>query len=486
MKEYFGEFLEIIDLPPIFFLRYGTIPSRIYVRHCYRKLYETVTHHWKTYEPFAATLFTGVPGIGKSLFLIYFLFRFLCDVRFPDKRFALEFGFVPGEFHYFTPNGSVEFPHFTANDSVNFECSSRTTSTCPVIEIPIFSDLKNLSEPTCRGKWLLIFSSPNPLRYKQTMSNSPKFRFTFPTWKYSELLFVVPDDGNWIDRFILFGGVPRSVFWDFVEEDSKKNLKRALDSNGGIIADYFFKPGFGHIDPENSYMLIHMNPPSSPTDDDWLYDEMEVYSFASDHIFNLIREKHQSRILAEPVNLFNAGIASEVYGAGNLFEMICLWLKPVAGRQIQCSSLESNKSYCINLPEMSLLEYHWKENARDDITQKLQKSVLYQPKISNLESGNAFCLVYVDIKGFPTLCLVVLQITVGEKHPVQVSGLHDIILAFPTHIQAGIVRKFLVFVTPTDGKLNSRQPLHTQNNKVAVNIPVIVRGFEQCVCRHSV
>jgi len=227
-----GQYLEIDSLPIIFLERHGIIPKRIYIRHCYRELYEIVTARMIEYhDQLPATLFTGVPGIGKSLFMIYFLFMFLHDERFPDKRFVLEF--ASGEYHYFIPTTEVGV----------FEYSMTSQGSCPLHEVPIFSDIKGLSEPRCRGKWLFIFSSPNPLRYKETTKNSPKFRYTLPIWSHSELLFLDHEDKKWIDRFVLFGGVPRNIFWDGKEEDPKDKLEDALESKGGIIADYFFKHG---------------------------------------------------------------------------------------------------------------------------------------------------------------------------------------------------------------------------------------------------
>lgn len=425
-------------------------------------------------KPRPTTLFTGVPGIGKSLFMIYFLFMFIVDDRFTDKRFALEF--ISGEYHYFDPT----------TDRRVFQRSKETGDSCQLDQVPIFADIEDLSEPRWHGKWTLIFSSPNPLRYQGKMKSSPKFRYTLPTWSYLELLFIEPDDKNWIDRFTWFGGVPRNVFWDGVEENPRLKLENTLEAKGGMIDDYFFKYGFGNVDAEKSYMLVHLNPPWSPFENDWLYaNEVSVHSFASDLIFKRIVDKHQSRILSEPINLFNAGVASEVYGggsAGNLFEKICLWLKPVASQTIQVQSMQTTNIYNIPLPAMAVLDYHWKENARDEESKKLLPNILYQPKISNLESGDAFGLVPNE----SSFHLVVLQITVGEKHPVKVNGLHDIILAYPEFIQQRIEKKLLVFVTPVDGKLNSVQPLHTQQNKVALTIPQLVQGFEQCVCRLSV
>ena len=88
--------------------------------------------------------------------------------------------------------------------------------------------------------------------------------------------------------------------------------------------------------------------------------------------------------------------------------------------------------------------------------------------------------------GQPLFCVVILQITVGEEHPVKVNGLHDIILAYPEEIQKRIVEKLLVFLTPADGKLSTVQPYLTQEGKVAERIPNLARGFRQCVCRLAV
>lgn len=193
-QQFEGEYLEIEMLPRLFTTRYGDIPKRIYIRHCYRKLYEIVTKHMINYhDKFPVTLFTGVPGIGKSLFLVYFLFTLFHDNRFPDKRFALEF--ASGVYHYFVP--TTEYGVFELSESI-------TLSVSQLLEIPIFADISKKDQPQGRGKWLFIFSSPDPQRYQEIMKNRPKFRYTLPTWSYLELLFLQSDDTKWIELFILF------------------------------------------------------------------------------------------------------------------------------------------------------------------------------------------------------------------------------------------------------------------------------------------
>jgi len=52
---------------------------------------------------YCVTLFTGVPGIRKSLFMVYLISILLTDERFTDKCFALEFS--RGVYVYFQPTG---------------------------------------------------------------------------------------------------------------------------------------------------------------------------------------------------------------------------------------------------------------------------------------------------------------------------------------------------------------------------------------------
>ena len=44
----------------------------------------------------------------------------------------------------------------------------------------------------------------------------------------------------------------------------------AMDSKGSTaVIEYFFQHGFGDVDAEKSYMLMHMNPPWLPEEEDW-------------------------------------------------------------------------------------------------------------------------------------------------------------------------------------------------------------------------
>ena len=104
-----GCFLIMKRFPFLLKNRFGVAFPRIFVRGCYEELYELVTAEMlspsrKTIDGLElkpSFLFTGVPGIGKSVFMIYFLCRYSTDNRFSDKRFATEFG--KGKYCYYHP-----------------------------------------------------------------------------------------------------------------------------------------------------------------------------------------------------------------------------------------------------------------------------------------------------------------------------------------------------------------------------------------------
>ena len=90
----------------------GVDLQKILVRSCYEELYEIVTA--AMLEPgeeisdgviaMPRFLFRGVSGIGKSVFMIYFLCRYSTDDRFTDRRFAAEF--LKGKISYYRPKGN--------------------------------------------------------------------------------------------------------------------------------------------------------------------------------------------------------------------------------------------------------------------------------------------------------------------------------------------------------------------------------------------
>ena len=172
-----GEHLLVKKLPNVFKERYGSIPKIVFVRDCYLALYKIATDSMLDASlDYCVTLFTGVPGIGKSLFMVYFISRFLTDERFTNKRFALEF--TRGQYLYFRPTG----------EEGEFWCSIHEGTRRK--DFLLLCDIDETVGPVSRAKWTYIFSSPDPARYREITKNSPNRAYILPTWSELELMFV--------------------------------------------------------------------------------------------------------------------------------------------------------------------------------------------------------------------------------------------------------------------------------------------------------
>ena len=118
----------------------------------------------------------------------------------------------------------------------------------------------------------------------------------------------------------------------------------------------------------------------------------------------------------------------------------------------------------------------------------LKPDIFYQPRNSNMESGDAFCMIStVTDNGRTAYKLIILQITVAEKHDVKINGLKEIIAAYPDEIATNIIEKSLVFVTPKYGKLNSFQKYVNRGGESPKrNIPKDIAEFKQYVTEYFV
>ena len=280
--------LKIHQLPLSFEDRYGSIPEIIYVRECYRDLYDTASASMLIKQPNAATLFTGVPGIGKSLFLVYFIYRFLHDARFKDKYFAVEFADTK-EYWCFKPTA----------DATEFSCTLESSKFILPKPFLLLCDINTATEPASRAKWTFIFSSPNDNRFKEILKAEPNFEYTMPTWSEQELLLAFGDRRQWYDNFILFGGVPRHVF----HNNSRQRLESMMVTKGATVIFNFFGGSFGTLDSIQNDMIVHINPPME--EGKFVYDGTVVYSFASDKIFQELLAMYGEQILSEAVALFD-------------------------------------------------------------------------------------------------------------------------------------------------------------------------------------
>ena len=466
------QYLVVDKLPFIFQQRNGIFPTRIYIRECYIKLYESITFSMLNGDmEDGIALVTGVPGIGKSVFMVYFLARFLSDNRFPDKSFTLEFGLRV--FYCFTPSNLMKGEFFS---------EIREGPRAASVGSLLLCDVRETALPVAHARWMVLFCAPDPRRYRSIMKDCPYRTCTMETWTERELTFAHPRVQDWYEAFVVFGGLPRYVL---PPKRARGNVMQhmvcALGFHGERIAVNFFRYG-PLLTEEESYLLVHINPRTDPAGQvDYDADTLPEYTFASDYVFQKLVKLHRPKMLPAAVEFFQKqGIATDEYGtraAGKLYEQVCLWLQPLDCMQLLSQALTSDaEDVTFNVPtERAQLPHDWREATT------LQPGVLYAPRYSNLQCGSMF---YLQQNSTGECCLVVLQVTVGGEHCLQAGGLLDILLAYPEQLRGRIAHKAVLFVVPNNEQaLDREQVLTTQLGQQTV--PVLVQGFKQYVYRHE-
>jgi len=480
----------IVDgIPDFIRERYGYLQKLPFLhRKCYDSLYsktkEIALSSGNTKPP--VLLITGVPGIGKSLFGLFLIIEAMLDAEFPFKEIYLEF--EKGVYRKLSfIDKSVDTSTLNHIQSVELNLKVEEGVLKPGMNDLIISDIKDRVEPKQQAKLLIILSSPNPQRYKQTMNAQVKYRLTMPTWSESEFEWFAGGKPvtQWYDRFVRFGGVPRHVLYDGVGIDPDVELEDAFATKGSMVMNYFIGNGFGDVDPQKSYMLMHINPKKTSTGE-FDYSSGVVHSFASDYIYKVLQQKSERSILNRAISLFNTGTAQQTLGgstAGTLFEKIVSWSVPLGGKTLELRGLtDKAKTFQIKVPlKTEFLTKSWKRGSGSFTP--LLPGVLYQPRISNLESGDSFCVV----EDAPDLfLLLIFQMTVGEEHSVKANGLCAIIEAYPDYVKQRMNKKILAFVIPMFGPLRTVQKLHTSDDKVIQKIPSELKDLEQYICEYKI
>jgi hypothetical protein len=409
--------------------------TRIMVRESYENIYDLISANVR--NNFKDHLVTGVPGIGKSHFCLYFLWRYITENPGSPILFESSLNMI----YYLSPSNSF----------------MTTRIVCTNLQYPYLVDFREVCEPAPTiGLFTVVFSSPDPKRYKQMMKGRAS-RYVMPVWTLEEL-FQLKQIHDCISleeitqRFDLIGGVPRQIF-DESLEDVQIEVTNSLNEKGREIAEHFFEQGFGMRDETISYTLIHLHP--DPVRG-YCVRKKNNYGFASPHIWKQIYDLHQRVILMQSVTYFNGGTGA--YGgsfAGYHFENICLHALPIAQTVQKIFSLNGStiQPRELSIPTVQYVEFR---------IQQLEPlpNVLYVPTKKNFESGDAF---YFDAGE-----LFVFQITVGASHPVKAHGL-DTICALFQPPERVIENCHLIFVVPAQGQLNSKQNITTLKDEEKVS-----------------
>jgi hypothetical protein len=182
----------------------------IYVRECYHTYYVKIMDELLGKSNYYFISVTGTPGIGKSMFYLYFLKRYLSEN--PGKSVitaSFDKDRILQDCKLFRPNGIVE------------KCRDITGK-------PVIPEIGTVSWPEGINCDLYLYDGPptiRPLDVKMVAFTSPNFswldsmrkehfhcKLFMSTWDYTELVYANEvlklniDKNKLIQRFTLFGG----------------------------------------------------------------------------------------------------------------------------------------------------------------------------------------------------------------------------------------------------------------------------------------
>ena len=318
-----GTFYKLVTVPRFMFIRYELRQNTsFYARKCYDALFELFKTNFVGTED-SNMLFTGVPGIGKSMFSLYLLIRLLLDDSCP--RNGILFEYERGKYNKVTLIEKPEQDLDSISQSTTFKFKLQLEEIDNTRQIDettslILSDIAAKSEPGARCRCNCIFSSPNPDRYKEIMKVSPKYTYTMPTWSYEELRLVDGNVDNWMDHYLQAGGVPRTVFAN-KNDYTAKTVQRAIYEEGWTVMKNLLRNELcDYVD--TNFALIHINPPFNADKGDYDYRHCRVFSFASKYVLMALDQKYHDSFVSKVemaldpkyhdrfvTNLFTTGLA---------------------------------------------------------------------------------------------------------------------------------------------------------------------------------
>jgi hypothetical protein len=401
---------------------------RIFVRECYKEMYDLIMKMNKAEDITKRRrrfLVTGTPGIGKSLFALYFIKRYL-----DEYNCSAPFGFQRdrGVADIITSNGDL----YKNVPSAIYESENN---------LPFFCDGIEKFEPDGPGipKLMIVTSSPDDARFKEFVKDNSVVRLTMPVWSSDELSRMY--DAFKMERlhervidieyggivkeqclYDIYGGVPRSI----QSQDGEKMID-ALEKKGSIVASNFFKgskPGTGP-DIEKSYTLVHLVPKKKGNN---TYDYFSKRAtVASRYVVNVLQNTSDNEVFRAAKNSLQLNDAGGLDAAvlGYFFEEIFyreypaeMNLNVLNKKGSRAFSITSNVTKTIKTPtdkyQYSKDFMNWTSN------------VFYFPISRTLESADAFFIQGPKEQSE----LYILQLTVANTHSVQANGLLKIVKYF--------------------------------------------------------
>lgn len=455
-----------IELPTdvVNFKNKNPLEKSIYVREEYIRLFDKI---WNDIDNKVWRYFvvTGAPGIGKSMFAYYFIWRYLHDAKY--RRAA-----DGGERSIYFQINSRSVLHFEGNRTVSLNLAQAEDELTSIKgdRAIVLTDVNEHMEPLGCGWVNIVLVSPNPTRYKEFLKLDFTTMYFMNPWSldelktvrqklYSEKLTLAAVE----KAHHLCGGVARFVFKK--NSEAEVYIKLALDKFIGSknrLAEIVYVSG-AH-DDQISYALFHHTSP----DNTLAAVEMRFASeYVIDRIFDGIK-KETFNDAFDFISKSSVGYMQSVVGV--VFErrvhyLICgeglpelRRLQPTASRTSNAkkdrnkSTLKSEKLNELNIETLDPIAFNNKEApemyANISTLSRVDKGVYFRPYSLTEASLDSFAIIGNRVFAF--------QVTVGQNHAVKAKGLVALQKCVETNWPEERFEYHLVFICPK-GKISTEQ-----------------------------
>ena len=441
--------------------------SMLYIRPSWPLLYDRIIRNLVSGK--IRILLTGSPGIGKSQFKLYCMWR---AVQSGVKSFLHQ---DEGEIKIHSQSSVEPADDLGVWRNIHYG-------------IPFYVDIVGASEPlpsmVDSSAYTIIFSSPDPRRHKVFLKGRGSITYVSEPWSKIEI------DKSWelithfhtvskevVDsQFKLYGGVPRYVFDKADEGDEAMSKAILAKGRGACVALITLSLGAG-LDSHMSHTVVHMYVRKSG---DKCSDQV-CFLPASPTVTRVLTELYRNKLI-EKFWLWTKNKDSIFKTtAGLVFETLySLYMVSPSGHNItsltgvveygekRCEDREAS-ARMIAINRVDTLPDDW----ATDPTWVPERDVLYKQRILNMQSADA---IVMSSDGE----LYIIQVTVASVHPIKGQGLKRIVNIIQSKVLSTSFTSNLLFVVPHMSELIKRQPLHNKhrNNYVSyAAIPQCIRAM---------
>jgi hypothetical protein len=298
--------------------------KKIYVRKCYEDVFDLLLKNINM-ESFAIS---GTPGIGKSLFFVYILYRLMKD--FSEKTLSLK------------PNRIV---YQMTNSYRCFDLQQQTVAIITKLEAEVlvlnadtFYVIDGQTTQMSSSCITLFISSPRSQQYKKFVDQTMAKEWYFPVWTLAELQtcqrHCYPDLSIEIleERYRVCGGVARFVFHQDYSIPVPKKMKSALN-DADAIRGVKYVGETTNIFPE-SHSLLQILVGDDEFGNAYQFVGLDV---ASKYVGEQLWIHHSAQMMTNLQDMFG-GSPNEI--SRHLFEIYGHMVFSVGGRALKCRCLE--------------------------------------------------------------------------------------------------------------------------------------------------